>query len=357
MKTIFTTLILCVLSTICYAQDKMFRHKVKSNGQTYTMLDHPLLNNKPDARPIVSKFGGNTGVFSTQIVGVFYNETNKKWGIYNENLLPMTVDHEFTVYVPSPEFSLTQVAADDYYTTEINHPLLNGKPDTFAVMTHVVGGVYNNQPVAFWYDDITTDGKWNIYDEDGDGAIPGGTKFFVAVEGEQGIVKHRHIVTNQNEGYSTSVYHPLMANANARFVWAHNTGRQGENSATELKSSMLAYFSNPFWRIGMEDLSDIPTGTVLDFLIYDPNAMSTEDLSGANQIQVFPNPIIDNVNFKSKNTILEVSIYDMTGKKVLSSEKQSSSSVQMSATSLPAGVYTARIKTNKGFESLKLIKK
>lgn len=357
MKTIFTTLIFCVLSTITYAQDKMFRHTATNDGQTYTMLDHPLLNGKPDARPIVSKFGGNIS-FTTQIAGVFYNETLQKWGIYNENLLPMTADHEFTVYVPSPQFSLTQVAADDYYTTEINHPVLNGKPDTFAVMTHVIGGVYNNQPVAFWYDDITTDGKWNIYDEDGNGAIPGGTKFFVAVEGEHGVVAYRHVVTDNNSsGYLTSVYHPLMANANARFVWAHNTGRQGASSATELKSSMQAYFSNPYWRIAMEDLSDIPVGTVLDFLIYDPNAMSTEDLSGANSIQVFPNPIIDNVNFKSKNTIHEISIYDMTGKKVLSSEKQSSSSVQMSATSLPAGIYTARIKTNKGFESLKLIKK
>ena len=356
MKTIFTTLIFCVLSIISYGQDKMFRHKATNNGQTYTMLNHPLLNGKPDARPIVSKFGGNVS-FTTEIVGVFYNETLQRWGINNENLLPMSADHEFTVYVPSPEFSLKDVAPSDFFMSELDHPLLNGKPDTFAVMTHVIGGVYNNQPVAFFYDDVTTNGRWNIIDEDINQAINAGTTFFVAIEGEQGIVTHRHIVTNT--GYFTSVTpHPLMYNnPNARFVWSHNAGSQGESSNTKLTSSMQAWYSSPNWRIAMEDLSDIPAGTVLDFLIYDPTAMSTEDLAKVNPVQVFPNPITDHVTFTSKSTIHEISIFDMTGKEVLSSKNQNSSKVQINAKSLSSGVYNTIIKTDKGFEALKIIKK
>lgn len=66
-----------------------FQHTADVNNSTNnrTAIDHPDLNNNPDAVVIVTQNwnpGGGSGVYNNHNVGVYYNGT--KWAVYNENL-------------------------------------------------------------------------------------------------------------------------------------------------------------------------------------------------------------------------------------------------------------------------------
>jgi hypothetical protein len=64
-----------------------------------TYIDHPLLNNNPSARLVV------THVYSTyhdKVIGVFYSGSADKWGIFNEDQSAMPQNLQFNVLVFDP---------------------------------------------------------------------------------------------------------------------------------------------------------------------------------------------------------------------------------------------------------------
>ncbi len=111
--------------------------------------------------------------------------------------------------------------------------------------------------------------------------------------------------------------------------------------------------------LGYDDATPDPCRTNEDGEVEDYSVvvgvMGVEDLQ-ANQTKVYPNPVVDIVNISSKNTIENVMIYNLTGQEVLV-EKANGKDVAMNLSSLPSGAYVAKIKTDAGVETVKIIKK
>lgn len=87
---------------------------------------------------------------------------------------------------------------------------------------------------------------------------------------------------------------------------------------------------------------------------FNANLLSTEKILLENEVSLYPNPTKDSfkVQFSSNLELNEVSLFNLLGKKVVTSK---SSFVDIS--SLSKGIYLVKITTNKGLISKKIIKK
>ena len=87
-----------------------FSH-VTTAGNTsanYTIIDHPSLNGKPEAYPVISHNWGTTGdswnTVMDHTLGVWYNGSN--WTIYTEDNSVMPEDVKFNIYVADEPLSV-----------------------------------------------------------------------------------------------------------------------------------------------------------------------------------------------------------------------------------------------------------
>ena len=97
-------------------------------------------------------------------------------------------------------------------------------------------------------------------------------------------------------------------------------------------------------------------GEVEDYTVNVGPEMGVEDMN-ADFISLYPNPVVDMVNIaSSKENIQAVEIYDVSGKMV-QTFKDSGKSVSINVSALPSGMYIAKVLTDEGWFSKKLIKK
>ena len=107
---------------------------------------------------------------------------------------------------------------------------------------------------------------------------------------------------------------------------------------------------------------DAQAGTVGDFYLDNiyltdmPGVnLGTEDFDNS-QFAVYPNPSNNVWNIKSKNqTINAIQVFDVLGKQVMN-VKPNDSDVELDASTLPKGLYFAKLTTEFGSNSIKLIK-
>jgi beta-glucanase (GH16 family) len=79
---------------------------------------------------------------------------------------------------------------------------------------------------------------------------------------------------------------------------------------------------------------------------------SVTDVETPDKINIYPNPAHDRINFSDPQDVKDVSIYTMTGNKVID-EKEVTSSLSLAG--LPSGLYTVKIKIDGGYYFRKLI--
>jgi len=112
---------------------------VADNSNTtlhYTVIDHPALNNNPDANIIVTQNYQVNGVYNDNVVGVMY--INNKWAIFNENLNPMPDGAAFNVYIAGLEGETTVDVKDKFdYSTADNFTLEQNYPNPFNPSTNI----------------------------------------------------------------------------------------------------------------------------------------------------------------------------------------------------------------------------
>lgn len=82
------------------------------------------------------------------------------------------------------------------------------------------------------------------------------------------------------------------------------------------------------------------------------NDMGIDENLNEETVSIYPNPFKNELNIQSKLNIKNIEIYNAAGQKVLQSKEKS-----ISTQGLTAGVYFVRIQTDKGTETIKLIKK
>ena len=80
-----------------------------------------------------------------------------------------------------------------------------------------------------------------------------------------------------------------------------------------------------------------------------------EDNSIVN-VSVYPNPSNSNWNFRTGNTVItSVEVFNLLGKRVVS-QNNNSTEIAISTQGLSSGIYIARITTEQGVKSVKLIR-
>lgn len=82
-------------------------------------------------------------------------------------------------------------------------------------------------------------------------------------------------------------------------------------------------------------------------------AVSNTDKS---QARVYPNPVVDVLNIEAASKVSNVQVYDLSGK-IVSSHALNDVKNQVNLSKLTPGVYIVNIQTEKGIQSVKIVKK
>ncbi|MEM7187645.1 MAG: T9SS type A sorting domain-containing protein, partial [Bacteroidota bacterium] len=159
--------------------------------------------------------------------------------------------------------------------------------------------------------------------------------------------------------------------------WSNHVGNMGETSFFEL--------TNPVTTFGEWVSIDIPltdfdggdpslrdalrqfvltvvgadSGTRKVFIdniyLHQNTVLSTED-NNAVEIAAVPNPVINDLNLRSNESINQITIYNAVGQVVLQNAPNSSD-VNLDVSQLQTGIYIARVATDSGSQILRVVKR
>lgn len=90
------------------------------------------------------------------------------------------------------------------------------------------------------------------------------------------------------------------------------------------------------------------------FLVRLPGSLATQDAVVSDKLSVYPNPIQDFTTIKTANKIETAEVYNLAGQLVFSSKVNGDKKINLS--NLKSGIYILKVKTDKGTETVKLMK-
>lgn len=354
MKTIFTIFMTVGLTLSVWAQDKGFVHTVTAdnlyNYDYVTALDHPDLNGNPDARFLFSQ--RYEGTSNNHPTGIWYNAGT--WTIYNEDKEAFPLGTAFNIYIPDHSTTEVHIAnssnTTDYYTelsgySELDFLFYNTYYNPHSVYNPYL---YANQ---FWegkrvlgvetLENIPNNAAFVVMKGVGTSATGGG------VASTPSNTVNNHLIID---------HAALNNNPNAVFIYSHYFNYLGNDTLLPAVTEAAYNASTGHWQI-FNYGGDFPEGVWIDFFIPDLILGTNDIQTEISKIKLYPNPAVDYVNISSSNKeIKEVQMYDITGKQV-QFFVQKGKEITLNISALPAGIYIAKIKTDEGWFSQKLIKK
>lgn len=155
----------------------MFVHRATAANIDFhtTSIDHPLTNNNPNARLLVTpnwKLGSDPGVYNNHPIGVYY--ASGRWRIFNQDFGDMPNNAAFNVMVlPAGSDSFVHTASagnSNAQVTLINNQRTNNNAAALVFITAnwnpggTVSGVYNARPTGVFFDNPTN--RWAIFNQD-----------------------------------------------------------------------------------------------------------------------------------------------------------------------------------------------
>jgi hypothetical protein len=145
-----------------------------------------------------------------------------------------------------------------------------------------------------------------------------------------------------NNGYATVVNNTADISSTGDFT--------ASATAAELVSGYIIQYG--FSVTG--PLAD-PADTTLGSVVIGEATAGVDDNSFVN-VSVYPNPSNSNWNFRTGNTVItSVEVFNLLGKRVVS-QNNNSTEIAISTQGLTSGIYIARITTEQGVKSVKLIR-
>ena len=138
--------------------------------KTWTILDHPKLNNNSEAMVFVTQ--NWKGVYNPKALGVWY--TGSKWSVFNQDNSPIPSGTKFNVVIMDKGFnSGIQATAEIQRSTAaskqnqwgpylMKSPLTDPNAMIFITQNWKTKGPYNNHIPAVWWGGSC----WTIYNQD-----------------------------------------------------------------------------------------------------------------------------------------------------------------------------------------------
>lgn len=100
--------------------------------------------------------------------------------------------------------------------------------------------------------------------------------------------------------------------------------------------------------------ADFELGDARGFVVRLPGALATQDAVVSDKLSVYPNPVKDFTTLKTSNKIETAEVYNLAGQLVFSSKVNGDKKINLS--NLKPGIYILKVKTDKGIETVKLMK-
>lgn len=193
---------LCACSSSALAQQtKAFLHRAtaENTAGSYTIIDDPFVNARPDTILIVTPNwnpgGGGSGVYNNSPITVFYNNTTARWAIFNLDMrVVVRVGAAFNVKAYRPASTVRTLvqrttASNVFANYTFLDPPLSPVPKALLVTSNWNpgggAGVFNNHPVGVFFDRVAGSpaGLWRVANQDPASPMPIGAAFNVAAEG------------------------------------------------------------------------------------------------------------------------------------------------------------------------------
>src|SRR5579859_4627454 len=250
-------------------------------GGDSTYLDHLALNGDPHAGflainnldPYNAPTGGNH-----HPLGIWYNNINQRWAIYNDDGASMDQPRAWNVYVPNLDGTLlvhTSALTDTIAErTFINDPRLNGHPEAILFAQHAFNlgggaGTLYTHTLSVAYDDVRH--QWAIANADGT-PMPLNRHFLVLDPGPE-VVAYQHLTSSDNLhlGNRTTLNHPLLnRNPDALIFVTQNFGTGVTDKADNHNLGVWYDVPCQCWSFFHEDGALMDTGLLYNVLIIRP---------------------------------------------------------------------------------------
>jgi hypothetical protein len=251
------------------------------NGH-WTYIDHPLANGNPDALLFITQNwnpGGTGGTYNDHPVGVWYDNIEDKWAIFNEDLASMPEDAAFNVLVTEagPQtFVHRATAASSYGTgsTLIERPELDDDTQALLFITQNwnpggTGGVYNAYGVEVYYNPLY--GHWGI------GSLEPGMTVSVTenaafdvlyVKRQEPFFVHQATAGNSS-GNSTFLDHSLLNDEPNAVTFVTQNWNPGGTGGIYNSRPVGVWYSgiNNQWLVFNQDGASMPEGASFNALV------------------------------------------------------------------------------------------
>lgn len=141
-----------------------------------TTIDHPRLNDRPNAKFLISQNWGSAGPYNNHPLGVYYS--NGKWHIFNQNRAAIPVNAKFNVHIDDRIF-VVQATIPSGNWFKFTNSSTDNKPNAFVFATQYWTGVYNPNEVGVWYNN----NGWTVFNQNRS-ELPRNAKFNVLAMNE-----------------------------------------------------------------------------------------------------------------------------------------------------------------------------
>lgn len=169
----------------------VLKHKATALNTTgnKTLIDDPATNAKPNALLYIThNWGVSGGVYNNRATGVYYDPTEAKWGIYNENQAAFPIGATYNVLVVEAANANAFIYTTGTPPVSAKHicymdvPSINGNDDIRLFVTHNLspGGVTNNKYDTATIGVANKSSDWLFYNRDRS-RIDSGTTFNILV--------------------------------------------------------------------------------------------------------------------------------------------------------------------------------
>lgn len=261
-----------------------------------TKIDHPYLNNNPNALIYVTQNwnpGGGSGVYNIKKISTYYNGT--KWTIYNEDNSPMTENSKYNVYLGSPYFVHKSDSGNiSTNLTYFDNPLISRDDNAFIFALHnwnpFGSGTFIHNKVLGVYRYV--DNTWGIFNQD-QTAMPANAYFNVAFAPNDGSAFLHSTESGNITANYTTIDNPLLNNkpdarilVQQRYISSYNNKNVGVwYKASENK-----------WTIFNEDVSSMQTGKHFNVWLVDSSksfihTVDSTSISLQDNYSVLDNPL------------------------------------------------------------------
>ena len=188
MRSCSAVLLTCLLSAVPVSGVELVLHTATAGNTLLhvTQLDHPALNDNPNAQFLVchvfNPLGQISGILNPANTGLSYSLSSGKWSLENEDLSAMPIGAQFFLLIPPFGLTGLHIATAENTegaTTILDDPFTNGNGGGGVGFTFIRNpgggsGARNAHPVASSYrEDLE---RWTFVNQDG-ADIPVGAGF------------------------------------------------------------------------------------------------------------------------------------------------------------------------------------